>query len=561
MASMVWPALHDVRHVGAGRRRRGEAGDAASAAAPRAARLNRTLRRIPKAPSASSADRRFLTPHFAGCHTLSSGSNGRRQKPRRRRHRGELDQGRAAQGDPQEAAGRPLRVRAAAAADHHRRPRHERRRRHRGARSKIFHDDEDPAAGRRHRRLRPVRHRPQDHRPDDDRRGARRADPLGGGAAHPVRHQGHVDRLRGPPPRPEAGQMDLLLVAAKKDEINDYAAILREAKLKPVVVDINAFTVQNIFEHQYGLPPDGTIALLNVGAAVSSLNIVSKGVSAFTREITNAGNSITEEIRKQRWRARTSRPRPTSAAAARRRSCRRRSTRSSTRRARRSPARSSARSTSTSRRAASRRSAASTSPAAARTSRRSCQAIEKRARVPVQLFDPMVNLARRHQVRQRAAAPRRWRRRWSSRSASRFAATRSAGNGPHKPSARQAAGRRRRRGGAAEPTQTLAPRRRRRRSSSTIVACLFVQKMKQDELAAIAGARTHGSQGADRRHQEADRRPRRDQGAAQGAARPRGRHPEAPGRAHRARRRRSSSSRTSSRRAAGRRPTATSSSS
>jgi type IV pilus assembly protein PilM len=99
--------------------------------------------------------------------------------------------------------------------------------------------------------------------------------------------------------RPDVGQMDLLLVAAKKDEINDYAAIVREAKLKPVIVDINAFTIQNIFEYQHGLPEDGTIALLNVGAAVSSLNIVSKGVSAFTREITNAGNSITEEIQKQ----------------------------------------------------------------------------------------------------------------------------------------------------------------------------------------------------------------------------------------------------------------------
>jgi type IV pilus assembly protein PilM len=98
--------------------------------------------------------------------------------------------------------------------------------------------------------------------------------------------------------RTESGQMDLLLVAAKKDEINDYASILREAKLKPVVVDINAFTVQNMFEHQNELPPEGTIALLNVGAAVSSLNIVAKGVSVFTREITNAGNAITEEIRK-----------------------------------------------------------------------------------------------------------------------------------------------------------------------------------------------------------------------------------------------------------------------
>ncbi len=99
--------------------------------------------------------------------------------------------------------------------------------------------------------------------------------------------------------RPEAGQMDILLVAAKKDEINDYAAVLRDARLKPVVVDINAFAIQNIFEQQQGLPESGTIALLNVGAAVSSLNIVSRGVSAFTREITNAGNSISEEIQKQ----------------------------------------------------------------------------------------------------------------------------------------------------------------------------------------------------------------------------------------------------------------------
>jgi len=99
--------------------------------------------------------------------------------------------------------------------------------------------------------------------------------------------------------RPEAGQMDLLLVAAKKDEINDYASVVREARIKPQIVDINAFSVQNAFEFVHGLPEDQTIALLNVGAAVSSLNIVSRGVSAFTREVTNAGNTITEEIQRQ----------------------------------------------------------------------------------------------------------------------------------------------------------------------------------------------------------------------------------------------------------------------
>ncbi|MDQ2646978.1 MAG: pilus assembly protein PilM [Myxococcota bacterium] len=99
--------------------------------------------------------------------------------------------------------------------------------------------------------------------------------------------------------RPEASQMDLLLVAAKRDQIEDYAQLARAAKLKPLVCDIDAFTVQNLFEYSRGLPADRTVAILNVGASLSSLNIVANGVSAFTREIANGGNAITEEIQKQ----------------------------------------------------------------------------------------------------------------------------------------------------------------------------------------------------------------------------------------------------------------------
>jgi type IV pilus assembly protein PilM len=99
--------------------------------------------------------------------------------------------------------------------------------------------------------------------------------------------------------RPEASQMDLLLVAAKRDQIDDYAQLARNAKLRPVICDIDAFTVQNLFEFSRGLPADQTIALINVGASLSSLNIIAGGVSAFTREIANGGNAITEEIQKQ----------------------------------------------------------------------------------------------------------------------------------------------------------------------------------------------------------------------------------------------------------------------
>jgi type IV pilus assembly protein PilM len=93
--------------------------------------------------------------------------------------------------------------------------------------------------------------------------------------------------------------MDLLLVAAKRDEINDYAQFVREAKLKPVVVDIDAFSVQNLFEVLRGVPPDRTLALINLGASLSSLNIVAGGTSAFTRDIASGGNAISEEIQRE----------------------------------------------------------------------------------------------------------------------------------------------------------------------------------------------------------------------------------------------------------------------
>jgi type IV pilus assembly protein PilM len=95
------------------------------------------------------------------------------------------------------------------------------------------------------------------------------------------------------------GQMDLLLVAAKNELVNDYAAVVRDAQLKPAVVDLAAFAVQNAFERAVGFPEEETLALLNVGAAISTINIVGRGVTMFTREVTIGGNAYTEEIQKQ----------------------------------------------------------------------------------------------------------------------------------------------------------------------------------------------------------------------------------------------------------------------
>ena len=96
----------------------------------------------------------------------------------------------------------------------------------------------------------------------------------------------------------DEGQMDVLLVAAKKDLIDDYVQVITEAGLIPVAVDVAAFAVENSFEANYDFAPDDVIALVNIGAQVVNINILSGGIPCFTRDITTAGNQYTEEIQK-----------------------------------------------------------------------------------------------------------------------------------------------------------------------------------------------------------------------------------------------------------------------
>jgi type IV pilus assembly protein PilM len=97
----------------------------------------------------------------------------------------------------------------------------------------------------------------------------------------------------------DQGQMDVLLVAAKKDMINDYTNVIHEAGLTATVVDVDAFAIQNAFEANYDLAPGEAVALINVGASVVNINILHSGVSAFTRDIAQGGNQYTDEIQKQ----------------------------------------------------------------------------------------------------------------------------------------------------------------------------------------------------------------------------------------------------------------------
>ncbi len=94
------------------------------------------------------------------------------------------------------------------------------------------------------------------------------------------------------------GQMDVLLVAAKKDLIDDYVNVITEAGFTPSVIDVAAFAMTNAFEANYAVGPDEVVALVNIGSQVVNINILSGGVPAFTRDIATGGDVYTEEIQK-----------------------------------------------------------------------------------------------------------------------------------------------------------------------------------------------------------------------------------------------------------------------
>jgi type IV pilus assembly protein PilM len=93
--------------------------------------------------------------------------------------------------------------------------------------------------------------------------------------------------------------MDVVLVAAKKDIINDYVSVIIEAGLNPVIIDVDAFAIENMLSVNYEMEKDETVAMANVGASITNINILKNNMTAFTRDIFKGGNQITEEIQRQ----------------------------------------------------------------------------------------------------------------------------------------------------------------------------------------------------------------------------------------------------------------------
>ncbi|HUF78484.1 MAG TPA: type IV pilus assembly protein PilM [Thermoanaerobaculia bacterium] len=99
----------------------------------------------------------------------------------------------------------------------------------------------------------------------------------------------------------EAGRdaMEVLLVAVKRDKVNDYVSVISQAGKTPALVDVDAFAVQNAYEVSYDLDPATVVALVNMGAAVTNINVLASGQSVFWRDISFGGNQFTEALQRE----------------------------------------------------------------------------------------------------------------------------------------------------------------------------------------------------------------------------------------------------------------------
>jgi type IV pilus assembly protein PilM len=94
-------------------------------------------------------------------------------------------------------------------------------------------------------------------------------------------------------------QMQVLLVAAKRDLIAAHADLVREAGLTPTVIDVNSFAVQNAAEHSYDFLPGEVVALVNVGAELTNVNLVENGVPLYTQDLSMGGDTFVDGLQKK----------------------------------------------------------------------------------------------------------------------------------------------------------------------------------------------------------------------------------------------------------------------
>ena len=93
--------------------------------------------------------------------------------------------------------------------------------------------------------------------------------------------------------------MEVILVAAEKEIIDSYSNAIQTAGLKVIIMDLDSFALETMYEANYDFEEGDTVALINIGASMTNINVVKNGASIFTRDFPMGGNRITEAMREK----------------------------------------------------------------------------------------------------------------------------------------------------------------------------------------------------------------------------------------------------------------------
>jgi type IV pilus assembly protein PilM len=95
-------------------------------------------------------------------------------------------------------------------------------------------------------------------------------------------------------------QMSVLLVAAKRELVENKLALLAEVGVEPSIVDVDAFALHNAFELNYPDAMRGVVGLVNIGHEMTNVNILDDGVPVLTRDIMIGTRRFREDLQRER---------------------------------------------------------------------------------------------------------------------------------------------------------------------------------------------------------------------------------------------------------------------
>ncbi len=105
------------------------------------------------------------------------------------------------------------------------------------------------------------------------------------------------------PPEPNATEVDVIMAACRKEVVDDYLAVIQGRGLTPSIVDIETYAMEHSYElianHMPGGGMEKTVAILDVGAMTTTINVMHNNRSVYTRHHAFGGRQLTEEIQRR----------------------------------------------------------------------------------------------------------------------------------------------------------------------------------------------------------------------------------------------------------------------